>query len=205
MNEEQNLNKEGRFCLTSALSSQPWWLHQGWTPTPSKLVSICFGVFCRQSANYDFYLTLEAGCCGTLQHIDMPAFKPSSSQVMAAAAASSPSTKLAVKEVQREGGEGTGGDGKDLAAGMSALSLALSLGEWVGCSPRVNCHTTLFPWPEKKKTETRMTASILKQDPNTWKVQKNVLAKFWGNSFYQATKHHLTVKRWETMKNEMES
>lgn len=105
-------------------------------------------MFFWQSANYDFYLTLEAGCCGTLQHIDMPAFKPSSSQVTAAAAPSSPSTKLAVKEVQREGGEGTGGDGKDLAAGMSALSLALSLGEWVTCSPCVNRHATLSPWPK---------------------------------------------------------
>ena len=28
---------------------------------------------------------------------------------------------------------------------------------------------------KKKKTEMRMTAGIVKQDPNTWKVQKNAI------------------------------
>ena len=28
---------------------------------------------------------------------------------------------------------------------------------------------------KKKKSETRMTASILKQDPNTWKIKENFI------------------------------
>ncbi|KAK7094164.1 nonsense-mediated mRNA decay factor SMG8-like [Littorina saxatilis] len=83
--------------------------------------------FDHRSANYDFYMTLEAACCVTLQHIDMPTFKPSTSQVTAAA--STPTNKVTVKDTPREGSEGGGGDGKDLVTGMSALSLALSLGQ----------------------------------------------------------------------------
>ena len=75
-------------------------------------------------------MTLEAACCGTLQHIDMPSFKPSSSQVTAA---SSPSTKPPVKEVHKDSSEAGGGDAKDLVAGMSTLSLALSLGGLCFC------------------------------------------------------------------------
>ena len=56
-----------------------------------------------------------------------------------------------------------------------------------------------------------MTVSVLKQDPNTQKIQKNVyllwqdtqLANFQGNLCHQATKQHLTVKWIKTMKNEM--
>ena len=48
----------------------------------------------------------------------------------------------------------------------------------------------------------RTTASVLKQDPNAWKVQKNAyllghkhtICKFRGNILCQTTKHHLTVK-----------
>ena len=47
---------------------------------------------------------------------------------------------------------------------------------------------------------------------NTQKVQKNAVykdktqhANFRGNPLYQATKQHLTVKRWKPLKNEMES
>ena len=60
-----------------------------------------------------------------------------------------------------------------------------------------------------------MTASVLKQDPNTQKVQKNAFyldktqpAHFWGNPLCQATKRHLnnslTVKN-DLKKVEMES
>ena len=51
---------------------------------------------------------------------------------------------------------------------------------------------------KKKKTEIRMTAGVLKQDPNTQKVQKNAIycdktqtANVRGNPLYQATKRHL--------------
>ena len=49
-----------------------------------------------------------------------------------------------------------------------------------------------------QKSETRMTTSVLKQDPNTEKVQKNAVceektqrANFWGNPLCQAAKRHL--------------
>ena len=52
--------------------------------------------------------------------------------------------------------------------------------------------------PGKQESETRMTASVLKQDSNTTKVQKNAIcedktqyANFRGNPLYQATKRHL--------------
>ncbi|XP_076452120.1 LOW QUALITY PROTEIN: nonsense-mediated mRNA decay factor SMG8-like [Babylonia areolata] len=83
--------------------------------------------FDHRSANYDFYLTLEAACCGTLPHMDMPTFKPSSSLVTAAA---SPSINTEVVEFARE----EGGEVKDVLAGMSTLSLALSLGQSGGGS-----------------------------------------------------------------------
>ena len=48
------------------------------------------------------------------------------------------------------------------------------------------------------KSETRMTASVLKQDPNTQKVQRSAVysdktqhVNFQGNALYQATKRHL--------------
>ena len=90
-----------------------------------------------QSANYDFYMTLEAGCCGTLQHVDMPTFRPSTTQVMAASTtttAAAPCAKVDAKN--RDGSEGGGADGKDLTTAMSALSLALSLGE---CTSGYSC------------------------------------------------------------------
>ena len=51
---------------------------------------------------------------------------------------------------------------------------------------------------EKTQPETRMTASILKRDPNTQKIKKNTIhwdktqhTNFRGNPFYEATKQHL--------------
>ena len=67
-------------------------------------------------------------------------------------------------------------------------------------------------WTGKRKSETRMTASVLKQDPNTWKVQKNAAyydktqhANFRGNPLYRSIKITLkqqrnaeTYKIWDT-------
>ena len=57
------------------------------------------------------------------------------------------------------------------------------------------------------KSETRMTASVLKQDPNTRKVQRSAVysdktqhVNFQGNALYQATKRHLN-NSW-TVKND---
>ena len=55
-----------------------------------------------------------------------------------------------------------------------------------------------------------MTASILKQDPNTEKVEKNAIyqdksqhANFRGNPLYQAMKRHLNNS--QTVNNEMQN
>ena len=54
-----------------------------------------------------------------------------------------------------------------------------------------------------------MSASVLKQDPNTEKVQKNAIywdktkpANFRGNPLCQATKRHLTAKRSKTVRKQ---
>ena len=52
---------------------------------------------------------------------------------------------------------------------------------------------------KKKKIEARMNASVLKQDPNTEKIQKNTylwghkhtVGTFWCNPLCQATRQHL--------------
>ena len=49
--------------------------------------------------------------------------------------------------------------------------------------------TTATTTATPTKSETWMTASVLKQDTNTYKVKT-----FWGNPLYQATKRHLTIK-----------
>ena len=54
-----------------------------------------------------------------------------------------------------------------------------------------------------------MTASVLKQDPNTKRFKRTLIyfntdtqyAHFRGNPLYQATKRHLTDKWLELMKN----
>ena len=74
-------------------------------------------------------------------------------------------------------------------------------------------HATILLKQEKKrkKSETKMTASVLKQDPNTSKAQKNAIyqgkhnsANFWGNPLYQTTKWWEKKKK-RKKKKEVES
>ena len=91
--------------------------------------------------------------------------------------------------------------------GLSTAAVA-----FYGVCMKVAWGMTLRPWEwvsclgvkksTKTKSETWMTASILKQDPNTWKSQRLFIitqtANFWGNPFMKL-QNHTTV----TVKNEM--
>ena len=67
------------------------------------------------------------------------------------------------------------------------------------------CARICFYLSELKKNTVwnRMTASILKQDPNTKRFKQMLIyfnpdtqyANFWGNPLYQATKWHLNNKQ----------
>ncbi|XP_071144802.1 nonsense-mediated mRNA decay factor SMG8-like [Mytilus edulis] len=79
--------------------------------------------FDHKAANYDFYAGLEESCCGKLEHVDLPSFKPSTAEARAAQ----------VKKIERahknsQGDTPTVKSG-DIVSGMANLSLALSLGQ----------------------------------------------------------------------------
>ncbi|KAK7494187.1 hypothetical protein BaRGS_00014660 [Batillaria attramentaria] len=84
--------------------------------------------FDHRSANYDFFMTLEAGCCGTLQHIDMPVFKASTSQAIAAAT-TTPELAVEREAVKSADREAVSTGKADIVSGLSTLSLGLSLGQ----------------------------------------------------------------------------
>ncbi|MCB4784616.1 MAG: hypothetical protein LGB69_08545 [Sulfurovum sp.] len=56
---------------------------------------------------------------------------------------------------------------------------------------------------KKEKERNRLTASILKQDPNTESFKQTLIyfntdtqyAQFWGNPLHQATKRHLNNRQ----------
>ncbi|XP_025084396.1 protein smg8-like isoform X2 [Pomacea canaliculata] len=116
--------------------------------------------FDHRSANYDFYMTLEAGCCGTLKHIDMPVFRPSTCEATAAATAFRTATDNKTSchtEDVAEAAASTGGMKTDLVAGMSALSLALSLGQSAGSDlyAQGSCHD-----PELSQGHSQVAADV---------------------------------------------
>ncbi|CAG2218840.1 SMG8 [Mytilus edulis] len=79
--------------------------------------------FDHKAANYDFYAGLEESCCGKLEHVDLPSFKPSTAEARAAQ----------IKKIERahknsQGDTPTVKSG-DIVSGMANLSLALSLGQ----------------------------------------------------------------------------
>lgn len=75
-----------------------------------------------QAANYDFYNTLEDSCCGKLEHISLPVFKPSTTDVRAA-------QSLKIERIHKDSqAEIPSGNTGEIVSGMANLSLALSLG-----------------------------------------------------------------------------
>ncbi len=81
-------------------------------------------MFDSQYANHDFYDGLMETCCGKLEAINLPVFKPSTTEVRAGQTAptvvKTAHLKTGLKDSLRL--EGTG-------SGLTNLSLALSLGE----------------------------------------------------------------------------
>ena len=78
-----------------------------------------------QYANYDFYQSLKDECCGELEHIELPVFKPSTAEAKAAEALFKVPSLKAIKEAVGEKDQGV----KDVETGVASLSLALSLGK----------------------------------------------------------------------------
>jgi protein SMG8 len=75
-----------------------------------------------QAANYDFYNTLEDSCCGKLEHISLPVFKPSTTDIR-------PARSLKIERIHKDSQtEIPSGNIGEIASGMANLSLALSLG-----------------------------------------------------------------------------
>ncbi|XP_062606772.1 nonsense-mediated mRNA decay factor SMG8-like isoform X1 [Saccostrea cucullata] len=80
--------------------------------------------FDHKYANFDFFDALEASCCGELEHIDLPIFKPSTSEVKASLIKRAPS-----REEKGESAIQKDTLKHDIVTGMGSLSLALSLGQ----------------------------------------------------------------------------
>nr|XP_022343746.1 protein smg8-like isoform X2 [Crassostrea virginica] len=80
--------------------------------------------FDHKYANYDFFNSLEPLCCAELEHLDLPVFKPSTSDAKASQIKKVPS-------IEEKGDNPTQKDTlrHDLVTGMGSLSLALSLGQ----------------------------------------------------------------------------
>ncbi|XP_033764309.1 protein smg8-like [Pecten maximus] len=76
--------------------------------------------FDHKAANFDFYDALEKLCCVELQHIEMPVFQPSTTEVRACQLLTTPDSKTVNKDT---------GAKQDIISGMTNLSLALSLGQ----------------------------------------------------------------------------
>jgi protein SMG8 len=75
-----------------------------------------------QAANYEFYENLEQSCCSKLDHLELPVFKPSTSEIKAGKIQTSRDTTKS--PISRKDSTKL-----DVTAHMSNLSLALSLGE----------------------------------------------------------------------------
>lgn len=73
--------------------------------------------FSHEAANFEFYENLEKICCSSLQHVEIPVFKPDTDSFVASPLVKSNGFHL------RDGSKG------DLAPGIGNLSLALSLGQ----------------------------------------------------------------------------
>ncbi|XP_069113163.1 nonsense-mediated mRNA decay factor SMG8-like [Argopecten irradians] len=74
--------------------------------------------FDHKAANYDFFEALEKLCCEELEHIEMPVFQPSTTDIRAGQLLTTPESKPQNKDVKQ-----------DIISGMTNLSLALSLGQ----------------------------------------------------------------------------
>ena len=96
------------------------WIRQIYCKNPKIFVHF-------QAANYDFYETLEKICCNNLEHYKFPVFEPSTSDIRAAlltTSLASAKDKIQHKLTPRDTPLGRA----DIVAGMTSLSLALSLG-----------------------------------------------------------------------------
>ncbi|XP_021346373.1 protein smg8-like [Mizuhopecten yessoensis] len=76
--------------------------------------------FDHKAANFDFYDALEKVCCEELEHIEMPVFQPSTTEVRAGQLLTTPDSKTVNKDT---------GVKQDISSGLTNLSLALSLGQ----------------------------------------------------------------------------
>lgn len=81
--------------------------------------------FDHRAANYEYYESMEKVCCNKLVHIDLPVFKPSTTEVKAGHVLPLSSLKSTVKVGQKDVLTSKG----DIVSGLASLSLALSLGQ----------------------------------------------------------------------------
>jgi len=81
-------------------------------------------VLSLQTANFEFYDALEKTCCHELQHINIPVFQPSTTDIRAGQLL----TPTGLQLTTRVGNKDTGKH--DIGSGMTNLSLALSLGQF---------------------------------------------------------------------------
>ncbi|XP_059178567.1 nonsense-mediated mRNA decay factor SMG8-like [Physella acuta] len=90
--------------------------------------------FNHKSANYEFYQSLETSCCSRLEHIALPVFSSTTSDVPRAASIPSspeqPETQVLAQDNTAKDTEKT-----DAFSTLSELSLALSLGQYAPTGP----------------------------------------------------------------------
>ncbi|KAK3104605.1 hypothetical protein FSP39_006005, partial [Pinctada imbricata] len=91
--------------------------------------------FDHKYANHDFYKAIEKDCCDALEHIELPIFKPSTPEAIAADAV----FKVPALKAVKDNGSKEETSTKEIETGMGSLSLALSLGQTAG-SDYMNPH-----------------------------------------------------------------